>query len=189
MTHDPCTRQILPMEEVLLFWSFELLRNSLTGKSSVHNLYCWTGRRFTQDLIAAVLDKGKATPVVQSVVPSRSCLWAPLSQGAAWFLLQPRGVCSTRQPADHAGTVLHLLRYLQLAVRCTLAVTWTMTLRCVQWLLGQNYCGNCFGFLPLWTSTFPCSESRVSWNEYEAPSCTEQEDIGRAVYSGEKKIK
>lgn len=170
------------MEEVLLFWSFRNCRNFLQENNSIHYFYCRTGRRFTRELFAADLDKDKATPVVWS---SRSCPWALLSQGAVGVSPAAKGCVQ-----HNAGTVLH----------CSGNCTWLWGehwLWDVQWLLGFGWI---VGFAGLWellwvSSSFGCSElwhfcsleSRGSWNEYEAPSCTEQQNIEMAVYSVETK--
>lgn len=95
-----CAGQTTSVEEILPFWSFGLIDNFITRKQLCH-LYCQTERMFDRTnilsggLLAAFLDKGKATQVMELQILSGSCLLAPLLQELAEFVLQPR-VCTTQ---------------------------------------------------------------------------------------------
>lgn len=56
--------QTLSIEEIICFWSFELLLVFSQGNNSIHYFYCQTGGMFAWELVAVLLDKSKARQVV-----------------------------------------------------------------------------------------------------------------------------
>lgn len=77
-------------------WCFGLLNSDgIFSNSCSSHFYCQTERRFTWELVVALLNKAKDTQVVQVPALSGSRLEAPVLQGAGKFRLQPLDVHST----------------------------------------------------------------------------------------------
>ena len=95
-TTKPCRPHL--QKTLSCFCHSSCSRILLQGNNSVHHLCSHTETAFSRELLP--------TRPRRTLVQSGTCLQAPVSQGAAEVVLQPRDLCSTHRSEGHAPSTL-----------------------------------------------------------------------------------
>ena len=98
-TTKPCRPH--PQKTLPCFGHSSCSRIVLQGNSSVHHLCSHTETVFSRELLP--------TRPRRMLVQKGTCLQAPVSQGAAEFVLWPKDLCSTRRSEGHAPSTMVFL--------------------------------------------------------------------------------